>query len=401
MWDILDVLQVIQTAVLEGAFRACVRNESHWAAWALSALAAIFLGEALLLCQYSRGRHPYAPNRFGRRSLPSWVRPLLAFALLTVVGAAPRQPPLPFRDKTPRTDSFWCADGTMQEQLAAAEAAYILSRPLECGGLLPPRVYQQGPPDLRELDPEPLEPELPEEAWQPAEADTRAVHISIWVCAPMTEAESVDVALPFPLTVDDVYDVARDARNATAQTWLTHVVPTTPQLHDDYASVLLIPEWIADAGRHAVLLDARRAGGGLYAVYVNGPLTRYSLLKLADKGREEPYEIFIGGDLAPLGILEARQPQHGLLIKVVPRGEVIDWSDSLADRLARPERWNPDTGHPQPRAGRHIAFQSQRDQYLHQITRASRKARLMLHNGPLTLGRTTSGCEHLPIDRTS
>ena len=122
VWDIFDVQQVIQTAVLEGVLQVCVKHESHWAAWTLSTMAAIFLSEALLLYSYSRGRHPYAPKRFGRRSIPLWVRPLLAFALLTVAGAAPRQPPPPFRDKTSRT--FWCEDGSMQEQLAAAEAAY-------------------------------------------------------------------------------------------------------------------------------------------------------------------------------------------------------------------------------------------------------------------------------------
>ena len=136
-------------------------------------------------------------------------------------------------------------------------------------------------------------------------------------------------------------------------------------------------------------------------MYVNGPLTRYSLLKLADKGSEEPYEIFIGGDLAPLGILEARQPQHGLLIKILPRGEVIEWSDSLADRLAYPERWNPDTGHPQPELVGILPFNPIGTSIFTRSLDPAGKARQVLHNGLLILGRTTSGCEHLPTDRTS
>ena len=51
-----------------------------------------------------------------------------------------------------------CEDKTLQEQFADAAGRQALNRPPESGGLLPPHVYEKGPPIVPHVQPEPLAP---------------------------------------------------------------------------------------------------------------------------------------------------------------------------------------------------------------------------------------------------
>ena len=256
-----------------------------------------------------------------------------------LVGQAAAGPLTVQSDKTNDMDLWRDGLRTLREQLADAEASMIWSRPLSRGGVLPDHVYDRGPPRPQPDPPEPLGDDLDPDHWQPMDEEMegpRALHISLWIATPYSEPETVNVGLAFPLTVDTLFDVARDSTNAIAARWLTFVVATKPQIHADYASLLLLPDWLPASDRTAVLLDARSVDRGIHAFYVHGVITRYIALQQIDFGNDEPYDVFVGGDLAPLGRQESRDAEHGLVVQVLPRGRAAEWEGRLEDRLQDP-----------------------------------------------------------------
>ena len=214
---------------------------------------------------------------------------------------------------------------------ALSQSKLIWSRPLESGGVLPSAAYQDGPPVVGPHEPEPLDDEEHEHEDVGANLP-HARHISLWISSPLYGPEGVDVAFAFPLSIDEIYDAARDARNNLAQSWLTYVVATRPQVHDDYGSLLLLPEWIARSDKFGLLLDATAVHKEIFALYHSGPITRYAMLRQVGIGNDEPFEVYVGGDLAPLAPQDAREPEQGLLVKILQRGAVVEWSGDLRDR---------------------------------------------------------------------
>ncbi|CAE7830408.1 Pol [Symbiodinium sp. CCMP2592] len=369
IWDVFDVqelafemFKVISMIVLRYLEEICM-------CWAPTMFFTVLTAQILLLLWYMRWYCPMRISKSGQVRTPTWARMLLGFAVIGKVAAGP-----PSRWQKP-SDLDWWRDGlqTPAEHARAVEAVMQLNSPLHSQGLLPPNVYEAGPPRVPPEPPDPLDDDpggddLAEHQLTDDEAP-RAVHVSVWIATPHSEPESVDVGLAFPLTLNGLFDVARESVNAMSERWLSSVVATRPQLSEDYASLLLLPEWVHDSDKTAIVLDARPAGRGVHAYYVQGAITRYAALQKIDIGPEEPYEVFIGGDLAPLGHQSTRNATQGLVLQVLPRGQVVEWAGHLEDRLDDPARWNPESEHPALREGRLISFQSATDQFMYKANR--------------------------------
>ena len=181
----------------------------------------------------------------------------------------------------------------------------------------------------------------------------------MWLCTPFVEPESLDVAVMFPTSLERIEGVIQDSACGLDTLECTEVVATTPQINDDYGSFLLLPKWLFGTDIKAVVIDARKVDRGIFAVYLNGRVTRYAILQQIGLGTQTTCEIFVEGSLAPLGHEDSRAPTQGGLIQVLPRGSAPDWAAPLEDRMQDPGRWNPDTEHPAHRPGRYIEFQTE------------------------------------------
>ncbi|CAE6939333.1 Pol [Symbiodinium sp. CCMP2592] len=360
-WDVFDVQQVVLAAVVPWLGAILVVIAPTATSLALSVLLALLVGLRALLLAYGRKRHPFHRAGKGTSRLPLFIRPLLAFGLFRCGVSSPMR----IGGRGRLDPRFLAHQRSEFEQLVLAESQMIWSQPLMSAGAHPDMIHRQGPPVLPPAGPEPLDEEEPEEEWPPdGNEPIRARHVSLWVLTPFSEPEMIQIAVPFPTTLEILQDFVRDAGNESA-----HVSPVVPQIHEDFASFLLLPDWLPHSSCTAVALDARLVGGGIFAHYLNGPLTRSVALQAAGKGYDEPFEVFVGGDLAPLGPIESRLPVSGSLVKVVPRGTVIEWSGELRERLDRSDLWDPRTD-PPPSCGRGlIAFQSPEEQYIHHARR--------------------------------
>ena len=201
------------------------------------------------------------------------------------------------------------------------------------------------------------------------EQANRAVHVSFWICSPGYESVSLDVAVRFPTDMQHMHEVIQDSLLDLPTETLNHTVATYPQISEDFGSMLVIPSWILQSPKVAMVIDARAVNRGLSAVYLEGTVTRREILRRVDIHPDDLVSVYPMGALQPLGILDALELRQGGLLKILPYGEVVDWASDLEPRWARPQQWRPATEHPQHRAGRHIYFQTAQHDYFHQVNR--------------------------------
>ena len=62
--------------------------------------------------------------------------------------------------------------------------------------------------------------------------------MSCWLCTPYVEAESVDVALVLPMDIRHVCEVLLVSVDGRDKGWLNHAMATTPQVSEDYGSIM-------------------------------------------------------------------------------------------------------------------------------------------------------------------
>ena len=157
----------------------------------------------------------------------------------------PEPPPRP-------TDLELWAGGqlTIREQFARAIRDHILAHPLERSNGEAPLPDFYHPPD----------DEMPPLRVVPA----NAVHVTLWTTTPYYEAETVDVELNFPLSMHMVRRALKESFTVIPD-WAGEVIPTTPQLGDDFASFIAFPGWLEQANMTVQVIDARDVHGPVFS----------------------------------------------------------------------------------------------------------------------------------------
>ena len=260
---------------------------------------------------------------------------------------------------------------TVAEQMAQALQRCALDRPLSSGGLTPSELRPGGPtrlppPAPDEIQPEPEEEEDPEWHWRDPDGEV-TTHISFRLFSPHYESESLDLGMAFPLDGERVLEFVQESARVIDKPWLNVAIFSQPQLHDDYGSVILVPEWLGASEKEVLLVDASGVGHGIFAHYQSGPISRYSMLRLIEYEGPDEAEVYAFGAREPLIENEPVPPVPGGLVKIIVKGDPLHWATPIADRLQAPDMWRPDTEHCGHLEGRHLDFQTAGDQYLHQV----------------------------------
>ena len=206
-----------------------------------------------------------------------------------------------------------------------------------------------------------------------AEDELQTHHISFWVSSPGMQPSTLDVGLMFPLTAVKIREIIDEALQGLGTEWLHDPVAVSPQLHEDYASYILVPNWLWSSVKRVVMVDAARFGLGTYPRYVDTLITRRLVCEWVGVEDHETADVFIGGSLAPLEPAERYQAYNGCLIRVLRRGEEVSWSSDVEERFDDPARWRPETDHPLPAAGRFIQFQGRLHAHSHGMRRGDQR----------------------------
>ena len=186
--------------------------------------------------------------------------------------------------------------------------------------------------------------EDPEWHWRDPDGEV-TTHISFRLFSPHYESESLDLGMAFPLDGERVLEFVQESARVIDKPWLNVAIFSQPQLHDDYGSVILVPEWLGASEKEVLLVDASGVGHGIFAHYQSGPISRYSMLRLIEYEGPDEAEVYAFGAREPLIENEPVPPVPGGLVKIIVKGDPLHWATPIADRLQAPDMWRPDTEH--------------------------------------------------------
>ncbi|CAE7461354.1 unnamed protein product, partial [Symbiodinium sp. CCMP2456] len=169
--------------------------------------------------------------------------------------------------------------------------------------------------------------------------------------------------------MNQIQETIRESVRVLDTHWFTELMPTVPQVSGAFGSFIMLPRWALQGDKKAVVLDASGVDKGTFVFYISAPITRFAVLQQLALDAAMEIDVFVGGSFAPLQEDEGQNPSNGCLVKVLRRGEVVDWQGRLEDRLQDPALWNPEVEHPAHVGSRFIEFQTVEETHLHSLQR--------------------------------
>ncbi|CAE7244695.1 unnamed protein product [Symbiodinium sp. CCMP2592] len=163
-----------------------------------------------------------------------------------------------------------------------------------------------------------------------------------------------DIELRAPATVSECIEAVRREVPSGLYVYFPNLVEVKPQLSDQWATVLALPCWTAEAS--IVVLDLSQIDGRIFAAEFPAEGTHASLCALARLPAGSAFDIYAYGATIPLleeGILPA--VPHGS-IQFVPGGEAPMHTPSLASMLSSADGWDPEAHIPRGPGGHRGPF---------------------------------------------
>ena len=333
IWDVWDVVHIMTVFLKELFLHQVPHLNMMCRSWSFTILGVQLAALLLFLLGAVSSR------RTERRLGPMPARlcgALAAMALCNTVQAAPGECHRLQHGRPPEASDLelWAAgQRTLREQLQDSVDRWIALRPLQHNS------GEARPPTYEVTADDPLHA-LPEE-------DITSVHVTCWVTSPYFEAEVVDVELPFPTTLPRLRDALKDSCSVMPE-WAGDFIPATPQIGRDYASFVAVPSWIRETTKAALLIDCSAIDAGVFAAYLEEPVTRTSVMMALVPGAPDGLQLYAYGSDRPMRSDRTYPTVHGGVIRVVRDGGTPRWSDDLHQRLGAPERWNPQAAMPFP-----------------------------------------------------
>ena len=143
---------------------------------------------------------------------------------------------------------------------------------------------------------------------------------------------------PFDLATFN--SAARDALLHLRLPFCFVIAPTFPQLGPDFASIVLAPKWLPQAGRQLVVFDFRAIDDG--PVYARLTHDRVSHQECEQEAVYQGYRntsIYVQGHSRALEVGDTFLAALGCVVQFQPRDRPAQWCGTLADRFDRPQWW--------------------------------------------------------------
>ena len=347
--DLVEMVVLVHAALLRHLLDWAQRMQAAAAA-VLVTLAAI-QGIALSVVAVNRGGRKSRTVGFTGISQRVCLGMMSAWTIRGVQATrgatSPRRWPPPPR---PTDLELWAAGQlTQREQAARAVENWCLGRPLEHNAgetQLPVYTIPAAPPEAVADD-----------------IDIARGHVTVWIAAPYYQPEIIDMEVLFPTTVARLNE-AVTFTSRQFQDIQMEFAPTIPQLGEGYASYVAYPSWLPETSKVVQLIDAEAVGGGIFAAYVQSPLTRESILMNLIEGWPEGFRAYVGGSERPLRNRQAYEAVPGSVIKILGPGMEPRWCEAIQSRLQDPRHH---AALPQHLDGLHTVYQAADDQVMEEI----------------------------------
>ena len=176
------------------------------------------------------------------------------------------------------------------------------------------------------------------EAGQPTASPLRGVCYAI---APQYQAEVLWLTLSLPLDLAAFNHAVREALRSLRLPFCYIIAPTVPQLGPDFASVVLAPKWLPQAGRQLIVHDFRPLGGPVYASITSDNVTHQDCEREAVSLGYRQTSIYVQGHSRAIEVGDTFLASLGGVIQYRPRGQPAEWCSTRHARFDRPRWWVP------------------------------------------------------------
>ena len=159
--------------------------------------------------------------------------------------------------------------------------------------------------------------------------------------APRYQAEVLKLTLRPPLDLATFISAAREAVLHLRLPFCFVIAPTFPQLGPDFASIVLAPKWLPQAGKQLVVFDFRAMDDG--PVYARLTYNRVSHQECEQEAVYQGFRntsIYVQGHSRALEAGDTFLAVLGCVVQFQPRDRPAQWCSTLADRFDRPQGWS-------------------------------------------------------------
>ena len=176
---------------------------------------------------------------------------------------------------------------------------------------------------------------------QPSEPAFEGVCYAV---SPGYQAEVLRLTLRPPIDLATFNNAVREALHHLRLPYCFITAPTVPQLGPDFASIVIAPKWLPQAGRQVVVFDFRAFGGPVYAHYVHDTVSYWECAREAARHGYDDCVVYVQGCSRALSAGDTFLAALGGVIQFQPPGTQAQWCGTLAARFNRPQWW---LAHPQ------------------------------------------------------
>ncbi|CAE7364014.1 unnamed protein product [Symbiodinium sp. CCMP2592] len=174
-----------------------------------------------------------------------------------------------------------------------------------------------------------------------AASDTESIAwATVLILAPAYTPEVLQVAIQFPASCADTEVIFQQERDPERATHFPVLVAAHPQTVNGAGVYLALPHW--DPDLCAVVIDAMRTDGRLYAVASPAYVDRLTVLRLAGAEPTADVDVYVAGDTEPLQPGTFLHVVSGCSIVILPRGSSAPQYCDIGIMLQRPSMWSQD-----------------------------------------------------------
>ena len=189
-----------------------------------------------------------------------------------------------------------------------------------------------------------LTDDLPSEDSAEEDTSEHTAWAVVAVLVPAYSPELLTVALRFPTSFAEARNAIQDARAPEAVLTFPHLLPVAPQLFEDIAVCVALPDTPPDLV--FLCLDLLEIDHRLFAVQAPDYLCRQELLELAALPPDFAVDIFVGSDEQPLVDGVFVHVMAGTTVSFLPEGSRPFHSISIHEMLLDHARWTQDAALP-------------------------------------------------------
>ena len=189
---------------------------------------------------------------------------------------------------------------------------------------------------------QPASPVPPHAAELPADVDRRFVQAYCYAMSPKFQAEVIPFQVGIPTDVGAFCESVRHYLRSLRLRFVSDIVPTVPQLDSAFASVVIAPCWIHNAGRQIIVFDLRACGGPVYSDYVWDRVSYGECAAVARRHGIEECAIYAQGHTTRLCQGSSFLAVTGGVVQYQPNGVAAAWCSPLHSRFDHVNNWSAD-----------------------------------------------------------